>query len=68
MGTPRPAMGGGGSLPKAQRGAAEAAKHRAKQAKKIARREARLAKAASGANLSATGEAHDLQWMKAPPR
>ena len=23
---------------------------------------------ASGSNLSATGEAHDLQWMKAPPR
>jgi hypothetical protein len=22
----------------------------------------------SGSNLSATGEAHDLQWMKAPPR
>jgi hypothetical protein len=24
--------------------------------------------ATSGSNLSATGEAHDLQWMKAPPR
>jgi hypothetical protein len=47
MSTPRPAIGGGGSLLKVRREAVKAAKQQLKENRRVARREAKAAKKGS---------------------